>query len=72
MIPNIHIHEQLMFERQKEVQREMEQRRLLAGLPGQHFRLARHFAAKIGEVLILLGSSLKRLEVSEEQAVYDL
>ena len=71
MIPNIHIHEQLMFDRQKEVQRETEQRRLLAGLPGQRFRLARHCAAKVGNLLMLLGSSLKRLEISEEQAVYD-
>jgi hypothetical protein len=68
MIPNIQIHEQLMFERHQALQREMEQRRLLAGLPRYQFKLARRFAATVGELLIGLGSSLKRLEVSEQRA----
>jgi hypothetical protein len=68
MIPNIHIHEHLMFERQKALLREMEQQHLLAGLSGQRFRLARHLAAKVGEFLMVLGSGLKRLEVREKQA----
>lgn len=68
MIPNMHIHEQLMFERQKEMQRVLEQRRLLAGIPGHHLRLRRHPAATLAAFLQRLGSYLKPLEVREGQA----
>jgi hypothetical protein len=69
MIPNIHIHEHFMFERQKALLREMEQQHMLAELSGQRFRLARHLAAKVGAFLMVLGSGLKQLEVREKQAV---
>jgi hypothetical protein len=69
MIPNIHIHEHLMFERQKALLREMEQQHILAGLAGQRFRLARHLAAKVGAFLMALGSGLKQLETREKQVV---
>lgn len=69
MIPNIHIHEQLMFERQKALLREMEQQHMLVELSRPRFRLARHLAAKVGAFLMMLGSGLKRLEAREKQAV---
>jgi len=62
MIPNIHIHEELLFERQREVLREMEQRRMLKGLRRQRFNVPRRMAARVGMLLITLGTNLKRLE----------
>ncbi len=66
MIPNIHIHEQLLFERQREVLREMEQRRMLKGLRRQRFNVPRRMAGTLGMLLIALGTSLKRLEPTRE------
>jgi hypothetical protein len=66
MIPNIHIHEELRFERHREVLREMEQRRMLKGLRRQRFNLPRRMAGKLGMLLIALGTSLKRLEPTRE------
>ncbi len=66
MIPNIHIHEELRFERHQEVLREMEQRRMLKGLRRQHFNVPRRTAGRVGMLLITLGTSLKRLEPRHE------
>ncbi len=66
MIPNIHIHEELLFERHREVLREMEQRRMLKGLRQQRFNLSRRMAGKLGMLLIALGTNLKRLEPTRE------
>ena len=69
MIPNIHIHEQLLFEHHREVLREMEQRRMLKGPRRQRFNVPRHVAARIGMLLIALGMHLKRLEPDREPAL---
>jgi len=45
MIPNIHIHERLMFERHKERQRQMAQHRQLKELLRHQSGVARHFVA---------------------------
>ncbi len=66
MILNIHIHEELLFERHREVLREMEQRRMLKGLHRQNFILPRHMAARVGMFLIALGIHLKQLELGRE------
>jgi hypothetical protein len=66
MIPNIHIHEELLFERHRQVLREMEQRRLLKGLRRQRFNVPRCMAARVGRLLIALGTHLKRLEPGHE------
>ncbi len=68
MVPNIHIHEKLMFERQREVERELEQRRILQGSHKQHLSLTRHVVRRLGTLLIALGTNLKRIELSGEQA----
>jgi hypothetical protein len=70
MIPNIHIHEQLMFERCQQRQREMAGLRLAAGLPRERNRRPLRLAA-IGGYLIKLGSGLKQLEARERQMAYD-
>ncbi len=72
MIPNIHIHEKLMFERHQELLREFEQRRVVASLRRQHFSRVRHMVARVGALLVVLGTSLKRLEPGAKQVVHNL
>ena len=69
MIPNIHIHEKLMLDRHQEVLRQMEQQRMVKGVPRQRFSLPRQWAGKVGALLIALGTSLKQLEPGREPAV---
>ena len=64
MLPNLHIHEQLMFERAKEWPQAIEQRQLLKGLPRQQFHITRQVAASLGTLLITLGMRLKQLAPS--------
>jgi len=63
MIPNLHIHEQLMFEHRQDLLRERQQQRLVAGLRQQRLSHVRHIAGGLGELFIRLGTSLKRLEL---------
>jgi len=62
MIPNIHIHEQLMFERAHEWQCEIEQRHLLAGLRKPRRNVVRQIIGKLGTFLVVLGARLKQVE----------
>ena len=71
MMPNIYIHEQLMFERQQELQREMEQQWMLAGLRRHRSGVVRRLAAGVGKILLALGTRLKGLESRGEQAMYE-
>ena len=69
MIPNIQIYETLMFERQREVERELEQRHMLRSSHKQHLSKTRYVIGKVGALLITLGTSLKRIELSGEQGM---
>ena len=71
MIPNIHIHEQLMFERHQERQREMAQQRLVAGLLRHRGGVARRFVAGVVTLFLVLKTRLRRLESSEKKVVYE-
>ena len=71
MIPNIHIHEQLMFERHQKLQHEIAQQRFVAGLHQQHFNLARCLAGRLGALLVAAGTSLRQLELSGKQMARD-
>jgi hypothetical protein len=71
MIPNIHIHEQLMFERCQERQRAADQQRLVAGLRWSRSSLTRRLAGKLGVLLVALGTSVQRLALSGKQVVHD-
>jgi hypothetical protein len=71
MIPNVHIHERLMFERCQERQHAVVQQRLATGLRREHSRVPRRLLAHIGGFLIKSGSSLKQLVVRERQVTYD-
>lgn len=66
MVPNLHIHEQLMLEHRQELLRERQQQRLVASLRQQRFSRARYIARRLGALLIALGTSLKQLEPSSE------
>ena len=71
MIPNIHIHERLMFERQQERQHEMAQYRqvkeALRGRPG----IARRFAARIGTLLLAMRMRQRRFEPQGKKVGYE-
>lgn len=71
MIPNIHIHERLMFERHQERQREMAQQRLGAGLLRQRPGVARRLVAGVGTLFLALRRRLRRLESSGKKVVYE-
>ncbi len=79
MIPNIHIHEQLMFERHKERQRQMAQHRQLRilvlpqlkELPRHRSSVARHFVAGVGTLFLALRTRLRKLESSEKKVEYE-
>ena len=71
MIPNIHIHEKLMFEHHQERQRVMAQQRLVAGLLRHHPAVARRFVACMGMIFLALGARLRRLEPSGKKVVYE-
>jgi hypothetical protein len=71
MIPNILIHEQLMFERCQELQRETARQKLAAGLRQERGRRPPRFVASIAGFLLKLGSGLKQLDTREKQVMYD-
>ena len=71
MIPNIHIHERLMFERHKERQRQMAQHRQLKELLRHRSSVARHFVAGVGTLFLALRTRLRKLESSEKKVGYE-
>ena len=71
MLPNYYIHEYLMVERHQELQREMAELRLGAGLRRHHSSVAPRLAEKLGVLLVVLGTRLQRLEPSGKHVVYD-
>ena len=71
MIPNVHIHEQLMLEHCQDLQRERAQQRLTAGLSQERGRRFPRFGANIAGFLLKLGSGLKQLDARERQVTYD-
>ncbi len=58
MIPNIHMHEQLVLERLRYLQSEAEQKRMLAGLP-RHRRL-RPLFGRLGTCLVAFRISMQQ------------
>lgn len=63
MIPNIHIHEQLMFERVQERLREREQQCLLTRLRKPRYGSIRHIVGSLNLFFVALGTSMKQLGV---------
>ena len=71
MLPNYYIHEYLVFERRQELQREMAELRLVAGLSRHHPSMVPRLAAKLGVLLLVLGTRLQRLGSGGKHVVYD-
>ncbi len=71
MIPNLHIHEQLMYERVKALQQEFEQQRLLKGVPRSRVQIVRRGAASLGRFLGAVGARLiaTSLSLRKEQSL---
>jgi len=71
MIPNLHIHEQLMYERAQALQQEFEQQRLLKGVPRPRVQIARQGAASLGRFLGAVWASLlsTSLTLKKEQSL---
>ena len=53
MMPNMHIHEHLMFERHQELQRELVQQ-VAVELPRRHSSVVRRLATAAGTILLAL------------------
>jgi hypothetical protein len=64
MIPNSSLYEHLMFERRKLLQREAQQRRMLAGLP-PHRRI-RHLFGRLSTCFVALETSMQQLEQPDQ------
>ena len=71
MIPNLHIHEQLMYERVKALQQEFEQQRLLKRVPRARVQIVRRGATSLGRFLGAVWASLIStfLTFKEEQSL---
>jgi hypothetical protein len=62
MMPNSLIQEYLVRERIQEWHRQAQQQRLLARLPRSHFSLSRYLIGRLGTFLVILGTSMQRVE----------
>ena len=71
MIPNVHIHERLMFERHQERQQEMAQYRQVKQLQRNRPGIAHHFVAAVGTIFLTMRTRLRRLESSEKKVAYE-
>ena len=69
MMPNIHFHEHLMFDRAQEWQREIEKQHLLACLPESRSSHFRHLVGRLGTLFMTLGTHMKQLEQRNEPSV---
>lgn len=62
MGPNMFLMEKLSEAHRQELLREAERERLLAQLPRHRWSVGRHVAAKLGVLLLKLGTRLKQFE----------
>jgi hypothetical protein len=63
---NHYIHEQLLATRRQEIQREVEQYRLVACLPSRRGSLLLHAVGMLGSLLVTVGTHLKKAELASE------
>jgi hypothetical protein len=71
MIPNLPIHEQLMFERGPQRQSAAAWLRLAAGIRREQDKLSHRLVVTLAGFVIKLGSSLQHLDPKEKQVTYD-
>ena len=73
MCQNTYLCEQLAVERHRELEREIAQRHLLAGLPRQHRNVGWHLVGRLGAMLVALGTRLEQVEQRRgEQAIHPI
>jgi len=68
MVQNPYNQERLALEHRQHLLHEAEHERKLVSLPQQHSSLMRSMAGKLGGLLVMLGTRLKRLEQSASLA----
>ena len=71
MIPNIHIHERLMFERHQERQREMTQCRQVKEALRNRPGIAHRFVVSVGMLFLAMRMRQRRLELIGKQVGYE-
>jgi hypothetical protein len=64
MVPSRYHQERLALEHRQQLLQEADYERKLASLPREHSNVMRYVAGKLGAVLVILGTRLKRLEQS--------
>lgn len=69
MHPNFYLYEQLAAAHRQELQREMEQSRMLAHLPRQRPTVVQLAVGRFGTLLVKLGTRLKQVEQHSEPAM---
>ncbi len=68
MSTHLHIQDKLLAEHRQDMQREMEQQRMLAGLPKNRQSLGRHAIARLGASLVAVGTWMEQVEQREQYA----
>lgn len=63
MMPNTYLYEKVAQAHHEDLQREAEQKRMLASLPQHRSLFVRHGAARLGRLLVSLGTSLQAFGV---------
>ena len=69
MIPSMDIRKQFMFEHVRELQREAEQERMLAGQRKPYHRIVRYLIACLSTFCVVLVTNMQQLEQQDQQAV---
>src|SRR6266700_1475378 len=69
MIPSMDIHKQFMFEHVRELQREAEQERMLAGQRKPYRGIVRYLIACLSTFFVVSVTSMQQLEQHDQQAV---
>src|SRR5256886_8354602 len=69
MIPSMDIHKQFMFEHVRELQREAEQERMLAGQRKPYHSIVRYLIACLSTFFVVPVTSMQQLEQQDQQAV---
>ena len=64
MVPSPYNQERLALEHRQQLMQEADHERKLANLPQEHLNVMRYLAGKLGVLLVILGTRLKRLEQS--------
>ena len=67
---NVHYYDMFVAEHRQGLQHEMEQKRLLAGLPRNN--VARRVAGRLGVLLVALGTRLEEFDHRRKTMAYDL